>query len=467
MAALLAALLAAAAVSPAADAAAPEYWRSRGYGLVAAWADGKASFFDVTRTSCVPQNIYAAARVFDQAHWSAGRRSATTLSPWGLTVWNFDRIESLPEPCLSSAPDAGSPPYNFEVFWRTFDEQYAYFKQRAVDWKAIGERQRARVSSTTTEAELLEVFREMLRQLQDRHTMIVVGQQRINDAIPDPVAQWYAAFDREPVGNRGDVLKTRLVEYLTPSWKRYLDAGSVQHVSANVTSATAWQGRFGYVSIAAESGYARSPDGDDVSAARQELERVFGALGKKRGLILDLRWNEGGSDEVGLLIAGLMTWSDRPGFSKCARNGAAFTPAQHTRIHHSAQAFSGPVVVLTSPLTASAAENLVMMLKDYPTVLIVGDRTAGVHSDPLIKSLPNGWRFTLSNEAFTAPDGFDYEGLGTQPHVLVPFEPERLRQSGVDPAMEKSLSLLASGDFAQTAAALKKRVSRGWPSSCR
>lgn len=434
---------------------------------MAALVDGKASFYDVTRTSCVAQGIYDSARVFDHARWSAGRRAAAVVSPWGLTVWHFDRIESLPGQCLSRSPDPNSPEYNFEVFWRTFDEQYAYLQERAVDWNAVGELYRARVTASTTDAELLEIFRAMLRRLQDRHTMVIVGDRRINDAIPDPIAGGHAETDGEPAGDHDDAPTAKVVKYLWLSWKRNLDPGSLQRVSNNVTRATAQSGRVGYISIAAESGYASAEGDDDVSAARDELERVFSAMKNLRGLIIDLRWNVGGSDEVGLIISGLLTAADRPGFSKCARDGGAFTPTQYTRIHGSANSFLGPVIVLTSPMTASAAENVAMMVKDLPNVLIVGDRTAGVHSDPLIKKLPNGWRFTLSNEAFTAPDGFDYEGIGTQPHVLVPYEPERVRATGVDPAMEKALDLLASRRYQDVVKFLKSRVARGRPSLCR
>jgi C-terminal processing protease CtpA/Prc len=40
----------------------------------------------------------------------------------------------------------------------------------------------------------------------------------------------------------------------------------------------------------------------------------------------------------------------------------------------------------------SAGENFMMMVKDYPNVLVVGDRTSGVHSDTLDKTLPNAGR---------------------------------------------------------------------------
>jgi C-terminal processing protease CtpA/Prc len=106
-----------------------------------------------------------------------------------------------------------------------------------------------------------------------------------------------------------------------------------------------------------------------------------------------------------------------------------------------------------------------MMAKDFPDVLIVGDRSAGVHSDTLDKELPNGWTISISNEAFIAPDGSMYETVGVPPDVLVPYYPEQVRSTGVDPLMEKALHLLHTPDV-KRAFAGAKRVARGRPSLC-
>ena len=63
--------------------------------------------------------------------------------------------------------------------------------------------------------------------------------------------------------------------------------------------------------------------------------------------------------------------------------------------------------------------------------------------------------------------GLDYEAVGTQPDILVPFEPEAIRSTGIDPAFDKALHLLASGRFAKMAIPLRDRKSSGRPSLCR
>jgi C-terminal processing protease CtpA/Prc len=52
-----------------------------------------------------------------------------------------------------------------------------------------------------------------------------------------------------------------------------------------------------------------------------------------------------------------------------------------------------------------------------PGVTLMGQRTAGMLSDNLLKPLPNGWEVSLSNEIYAAHDGVVFEGLGVAPDV--------------------------------------------------
>ena len=47
----------------------------------------------------------------------------------------------------------------------------------------------------------------------------------------------------------------------------------------------------------------------------------------------------------------------------------------------------------------------------------MGQDTAGMLSDNLLKPLPNGWELSLSNEIYTSCDGQVFEGRGIAPDV--------------------------------------------------
>lgn len=47
------------------------------------------------------------------------------------------------------------PEHNFEVFWEIFNDHYAHFENREVDWKRQYDRFRPKVNANTTDKELL------------------------------------------------------------------------------------------------------------------------------------------------------------------------------------------------------------------------------------------------------------------------------------------------------------------------
>ena len=86
--------------------------------------------------------------------------------------------------------------------------------------------------------------------------------------------------------------------------------------------------------------------------------------------------------------------------------------------------FEGPLHVLTSDITMSAAETLVLSLRALPQVTLVGQATRGAFSNVLEKPLPHGTHVMLSNEVYEDPDGECYEGRGIPPDVpIVVFDP--------------------------------------------
>jgi C-terminal processing protease CtpA/Prc len=123
---------------------------------------------------------------------------------------------------------------------------------------------------------------------------------------------------------------------------------------------------------------------------------------------------------VALALAAPFADRERVVLSKCARLGDGWTEPQPIRLTRARGAtFTGPTAVLISGSTASAAEVFSMVMRELPHVTLVGSRTQGIISDELEKRLPNGWRFTLSNERYSTPDRSCFEGIGVPPDVEV------------------------------------------------
>ncbi|MDB4899525.1 MAG: peptidase [Gemmatimonadetes bacterium] len=188
----------------------------------------------------------------------------------------------------------------------------------------------------------------------------------------------------------------------------------VQHTTA---SHKMWYGVVG-----GDVGYVNIPSfiGDDWG---DEMDDVLDALGPVRGLIFDIRGNGGGNEDVALAIAGRLTDEERVYQYSLFRDGPAhddFTAPIEKRLPpRGRQRFHGPVAVLTDRGDGSAAEDFIAMLRVIPTTFTVGDTTIGNSSNPLWRELPNGWQMRIPQSQQISPDGFNAEGKGYPPTILV------------------------------------------------
>lgn len=116
--------------------------------------------------------------------------------------------------------------------------------------------------------------------------------------------------------------------------------------------------------------------GEDGTGSDTDVRKAITELDKKgnlRGLILDLRDNSGGFLSQAVKVAGLFISNGVVVVSKYSDG--------EKRIYRDMDgktAYQGPLIILTSRATASAAEIVAQALQDYGVALIVGDeRTYG------------------------------------------------------------------------------------------
>jgi len=83
----------------------------------------------------------------------------------------FALILSFPQQGHSQN-SVNNPIKNFEVLWNTFNERYANFDLKKVDWDEVYKRYRPLVSATTTDRELFELSCSMVQELSDGHVGI-------------------------------------------------------------------------------------------------------------------------------------------------------------------------------------------------------------------------------------------------------------------------------------------------------
>ena len=396
-------------------------WRTDGYGYVLKVGADKLAIFDETAEACLLNTVLEGAEAHEwigTATVAPDSKGATLHA--GITRIGVTLLAALPARCKPASEDR-DPLRNFDHLWTTFDEHYAFFKIRNTNWNALRQEFRPQAAAAKSPEQLFEVFSAMLARLKDAHVSLTVGESKFKaERSPEPTTP----------GPDG-VLATR--KGLQRALKDYVAGPGTPLLKPATPTARnrVWygelKGKIGYVVVFAMGGY----EDDDVTAqdhtasAHRVFQEIAHAFKDVRGVIVDLRTNQGGYDTVSLELVGL--FAERPGIAFKKRTHRAATPTYAVPLAPSAPLrLAKPVAVLISEHTVSAAETATTAFRTLPNAILIGQPTQGALSDVLEKTLPNGWRFTLSNEIFETPDGTIPEGPGIAPHIAtnVPAAPK-------------------------------------------
>jgi C-terminal processing protease CtpA/Prc len=188
------------------------------------------------------------------------------------------------------------------------------------------------------------------------------------------------------------------------------------------------------------------------------FHQAFESMQHSKGIIIDLRFNSGGSTSVATAIlahfidkpvqgattrsrqhvanmkayAQIIEHVDRldldeegqqfleqiqlsPHYAAWTTNeGEWLEPALHTKT-------DAPIYVLIGRNTASAAEDFLVYLHRVKHIKTVGEPSFGSTGQPLYGNLPGGGSFRVCTLKSTYPDGVEFNGRGVQPDI--PFTP--------------------------------------------
>ncbi len=314
--------------------------------------------------------------------------------------------------CHEEVEYKNDPYGNFDALWTSIDEHYCFFKYKDVDWKAVGERYRAKLQPKMTSKELFDVCSEMLKELKDGHTNLV---------SPWDVSRYWI-WEKYPVNYDQRVIDEH---YLNFEYKKA--CGIKYGVLRN---------NYGYMYY-----------GDfSVSIGEGNLDMILGALASCDGLVIDVRSNGGGlltnvEPIVARFItekiyAGAISHKTGPGHNDFSKPyDYYFSPAPNGRVK-----FSKPVVVLTNRASFSATNNFVSIMKSLPQVKVVGDVTGGGCGLPFTSEMPNGWSVRYSASAITDPSG-NLTEFGVEPDYKVDMTPQEIAE-GRDAILEKAFEVL-------------------------
>lgn len=415
-------------------------WEKRGYGQLMEVTPAEIRFYETTQTTCLPAStipLSGFGEVGDLV--SVTPDSLVVLS--GINRFVYTKVKQVPDFCHGNEARAKNPAYNFEVFWNTFREQYAFFKERHIDWDKVYRDTKAKITDKTTDAELYALLHQIVTDFGDDHITLTVPEaivaesekltpqpapvstepepapvdkKKLRDAILKRYIQNPKSAGRDLYG-KGLVnwgVTAENIGYLQVNWMIFY---TDYHIADSLTG-EAYAGAY-FEKMGANPNRHK----DDVAVIRKIMKEVIADFKGTKGVLLDIRMNGGGFDAVGLEILEHFTQSKTLAFSKKAKYGKAFTPAQKVYLEPSESVYKGPVALLTSPTTASAAEIMTLSSMVLPQFIQIGSHTEGIFSDMQDKQLPNGWSFSLSSEVYENTKGQCFENTGIPPTIQMPY----------------------------------------------
>lgn len=216
----------------------------------------------------------------------------------------------------------------------------------------------------------------------------------------------------------------------------FLDEHDVRHTLDLTAVLTEPRTRFETRSLDDGVAYIRFDDFDQTryDLFTAEMERL--AETPPSGLVIDLRGNGGGRLDISGRVASWF-FTDEQDY---ARIEGRIIDTRVT-IAPAKPAYSGPVVILTGPSSASAAELLSGVLQEKGRAVVVGGPTRGAVTGVRAINLPDGGLLRIGMIVMTTPSGRSLEKVGVTPDVSIADDWLAVRE-GRDLPLEAALVTL-------------------------
>jgi len=303
---------------------------------------------------------------------------------------------ALPQPLSFRTRRAGqaaepveplSPELNrdaIQLLRNAVDANYSYRDRLKVDWdKMIGAQTKA-MTAARTPNQFARAVARLLRVAEDAHVYVRAGDRTITTHV-----------NANPPNYSFQTLRRSV-----PDLK--------EHHGGVVTGK--YPDGIGYLAIPVWS-----------QAQTIGVDDAFATVKDTKGLIIDVRMNGGGSENLASHFAG--RFIDQPKVyskNRIRRDGQWLGPFDRVvKPRADGDRYRGPIAVLIGPKVASSCESFVLMMKQCPRCKLVGDVTKGSSGNPRPYALGNGVTVILSSWEDQLPDGTILEGRGVTPDVQV------------------------------------------------
>lgn len=305
-------------------------------------------------------------------------------------------------------PSADAPAV-FDDFWKTIDRNYALFPVKNINWDSVYTKLKPQVTPGMSNPDLFKKLSDAIETLRDGHvTLTSSGKTYTYDLF-------YTLY---PLNFNLDNIKTT---YLLNQYKQ---AGPIIYKIVN---------NVGYIYYASFF--------DNISD--DDLNTVFTDMASTKGLIVDVRSNNGGNLSNAEKLFSRFISSKiliRYELKKKGPDHNDFYVKEAVSISPGGITYTKPVTVLTNRSCFSACNDFVMYMAGLPNVRTVGDQTGGGGAVPAEYLLTNGWKLRYSSSLTLSADGVPAEnGIAADvPITITPIDETTKK----DPIIEKAYQLL-------------------------
>ena len=295
------------------------------------------------------------------------------------------------------------PLENFEALWKVFNERYAFFGTRGVDWQKQKEIYRPQVTNDTSPEQLFEIMTKMIACLNDGHV----------DLEAKDLKKYFNAEEKPRFWQEFDDRQIRELLAVTISNLQAHGFSELKPTQTHILQ-YAKSDDLAYLRIVELEGQKWK----SFRSALADLEKDFDGL---KGYIIDLRECHGGDDKVLLEILGKFADRKRVAFHRKKKLGVdKYSELKTWYVEPKGDSqFTGPVVLLVNDAVFSVGDVFALVARELPNVTLVGDSTNGIFSYQFDGKLPNGWTYNLSDQIYYSADMVCYESKGVPPDIEV------------------------------------------------
>lgn len=330
------------------------------------------------------------------------------------------------------------PEKDFETFWTTFKNNYAFFQLKGINWDSSYTKFRTLVNKRTTQKELVTILGQMVETLKDGHITISKGEE-ILYKVKKP-----SYFKQEFKGIEPAFWQTVYKTLENNSFSKVQGIGptfkdeNLYYVSKSST--------VGYIRITRcfanpESIFDDNKEIEDTKLMLTLFDSIVTSFANTKSIIIDIRANGGGHGGIELAsrfvnekilthYKAIRTKGNYDSFTKLEPN--YLTPNIGTK-------YLNPIIILTNDKTASSAEDFTISLYQLPRVTTIGTNTSGMLSDMFSGNISNKISFTLSNQRYYTTDNKLLEDIGVPVKIEVKNTKQDIENKS-DPVIVKAIS---------------------------